>query len=372
MNFEQFVLPYIRDIPMYQPGKPISETAREIGLDEADIIKLASNENPIGMSSMAHEAILNSLYEIARYPDGNGFLLKQALAEKHGVSPDQILLGNGSNDILELVSLACLAPGMSSVFSEFAFAIYPLMTIARGAKAVSVPALNFGHDLDAMLAAINETTKLVMVANPNNPTGNYLSESELKAFVSKVPKDVMILIDEAYFDYLDPELRFDTIGWLPEYSNLMVIRTLSKAYGLAGLRIGYAIAHPALINLLNRVRQPFNTNSLAQVAAVAALKDIDFIQRSYEVNRLGKYQLKAGFDELKLKYIEPHGNFITFKIADAEGVFDRLLKAGVIVRPLASYGMPDYLRVSIGLQTENEKFLSVLKTIVKHSESQSI
>ena len=369
MDLKKLVLPYIHHIPVYQAGKPIAETAREIGLDEDDIIKLASNENPIGVSKHVHNALLGALKDLSRYPDGNGFALKQALSEKHHVSDDMILLGNGSNDILELVSLGCLSPGASAVFSEYAFAVYPLMTQARGAESIVVPSKEFGHDLEAMLAAIRADTKLVIIANPNNPTGTYLPEASLRAFVEKVPSTVLVVIDEAYFDYIDPERRFDVIGWVREFSNLLISRTFSKAYGLAGLRVGYAIAHAELVSLLNRVRQPFNTNSLAQIAAIAALKDHGFVERTYEVNRLGKEQIYRGLSALCLPYIESHGNFVTFKIANALSVFKKLLGSGVIVRPLTGYGLADYLRVSIGLQTENDKFLQELGAIIEQSDS---
>ena len=369
MDFSKWVLPYVRNIPVYQPGKPISETAREIGIDEDDIIKLASNENPIGVSNEVYDALLDSLKEAFRYPDGNGFSLKQEISELHQVSMDQVLLGNGSNEILELVSLACLAPGYSVVYSQYAFAVYALMTEARGAEGICVPAKNFGHDLNGIVSAIRPDTKLVVIANPNNPTGTYITKDQFYAFMKEVPSQVLVLMDEAYYDYLDPQLRFDTISWTTEFQNLVVCRTLSKAYGLAGLRMGYAIGHAELISLFNRVRQPFNTNLLAQVAALAALRDKDFIERSYEVNRLGKAQLYAGLAELGLSYIESQGNFIMFKVPKADRVFNELLESGIIVRPLTGYGLPDYLRVTIGLQTENDKFLQVLGTIVKRGDT---
>jgi histidinol-phosphate aminotransferase len=351
---------YIHAIAPYQPGKPISELAREMGLNEADIIKLASNENPLGVSPLAQRAIRNALDEIARYPDGNGFELKQALSRRYGVVLESIVLGNGSNDVLDLAARAFLTPQASAIYSQHAFAVYPLAVQSAGASGIEVPAKNFGHDLDAMLRAVRSDTRIVFIANPNNPTGTMAWPAELEAFIATLPADVLVVLDEAYQEYLAPELRADSIGWLGKFNNLLITRTFSKIYGLAGLRVGYALGAPDVADLMNRVRQPFNVNGIALAAAAAALDDTDFVRRSFELNQAGMIQLTREFERLGIEYIPSFGNFVSFKVQDARGVYQKLLKAGVIVRPIASYGMPDYLRVSIGLESENVRFLDSL------------
>ncbi len=361
MSIASLAPDYIRAIMAYQPGKPISELAREMGIAEESIVKLASNENPLGMSARARDAAITAIGEISRYPDGGAFALKKALCARFGVEPAQLVIGNGSNDILELASQAFLAPGLSAVYSRHAFAVYPLATNARGARGIEVAAKNFGHDLDAMAAAIEPQTRLVFIANPNNPTGTFVPGAELEAFLAKVPRHVLVVLDEAYTEYLAPEQRYDSIAWLARFPNLLVSRTFSKAYGLAGLRVGYAIAHPEVADLMNRVRQPFNVSSVALAAAEAALDDDEFLARSAEVNRRGMAQLVAAFRELGLEWIPSAGNFVTFKVGDAIGVNQALLRQGVIVRPIAAYGMPHWLRVSIGLPEENTRFIEALR-----------
>ena len=351
---------YIRAIAPYQPGKPISELARELGLEEASIIKLASNENPLGVSPKARQAMHAALDDLARYPDGNGYELKQALVRRYGVGSDGIVLGNGSNDVLEIAARAFLTSGLSAVYAQHAFAVYPLVVQAIGAHGIEVPAKDYGHDLDAMRAAVRSDTRLVFIANPNNPTGTYLEARALESFIASVPRHALVVLDEAYNEYLEPGQREHSIGWLAKYPNLIITRTFSKAYGLAGLRVGYAFAAPSVADLMNRVRQPFNVNSLSLAAAAAGLTDIDFVQKSYELNRDGMVQVTRGLKGLGLEYIPSRGNFVSVRMKDAAGVFRRLLQAGVIVRPIASYGMPDFLRVSIGLATENERFLTSL------------
>src|SRR5512147_107801 len=279
MDLSELSPAYVRSIAPYQPGKPISELAREMGLDEAKIVKLASNENPRGIGPRTRAAIDAALRELSRYPDGNGFELKQALSRRYGVDPSCIVLGNGSNDVLELVSLAFLGPGRSAVYSQHCFAVYPLATQARGARGVATPAKDYGHDLDAMAAAIDADTQVLWLANPNNPTGTLVPPDRLEAFVRRVPERVIVVIDEAYNEYLSADLRADTVKWLRRHPNLVVTRTFSKAYGLAGLRVGYALAHASVADLLNRVRQPFNVNSVALAAAVAALDDMEFFAK---------------------------------------------------------------------------------------------
>jgi len=351
---------YVRSIAPYQPGKPTSELAREMGLNEKDIVKLASNENPRGIGPRTRAAIDRAMADIARYPDGNGFELKHALHKRFGVPMEGIVLGNGSNDVLELVAMAFLGPDRSAVFSQHAFAVYPLATQARGARGLQVPAKDFGHDLDAMAAAIGDDTSVVFIANPNNPTGTFVPYDRIESFLKKVPPRVIVVLDEAYNEYLPSELRVDTAKWLKRYPNLVISRTFSKAYGLAGLRVGYALCNPAVADVINRVRQPFNVNSIALVAATAALDDMEFVAKSYAENRAGMRQIEEGANALGLDWIPSYGNFITVRVGKAGEVFKRLLKRGVIVRPVANYGLPEHLRISIGTPEENERLLTAL------------
>ena len=356
---------YIRNIAAYQPGKPISDVARELGMAEADIVKLASNENPLGASPKAVTAIHAALGDLAMYPDGGGFALKAAISKKYAVLPEQIILGNGSNDILELAARTFMKAGDSAVYSQHAFAVYPLATQAVGAGGIEVPAKNFGNDLGAMLAAIRADTKMVFLANPNNPTGTFIPGPELHAFVKQVPANVLVVLDEAYGEYLSDADGYDSAPWLADFQNVIISHTLSKAYGLAGLRIGFGLAHPQLIDLMNRVRQPFNVNHLAMVAAVAALGDDAFIEESRRVNSAGLLLLKDELGSRQLATIAAFGNFITFKIENAKQVFEALLRQGVIVRPIAGYGLPDYLRVTVGTETQNRRFLVALDKAIE-------
>jgi histidinol-phosphate aminotransferase len=364
MTLSELAPAHIRAIAPYQPGKPISELAREMGLNEADIVKLASNENPLGISPRAKAALVSEIDALALYPDGNGFALKNAIASKLGVGLDQIVLGNGSNDVLEMAARAFLMPGQSAVFSEHAFAVYPLAVQAVGATGLVARAKNFGHDLTAMRAAIREDTRMVFIANPNNPTGTLLPAGELHGFLKTVPETVAVVLDEAYVEFLNPADRAPSVALLAEFPNLIVTRTFSKAYGLAGLRVGYALARPDVADMLNRVRQPFNVNSLALAAATAALDDADFLAESKRINDAGMAQQVDGFKALGLDWIPSAGNFVCVKVGEAGAVFQSLLKQGVIVRPVANYGMPEYLRVSIGLDWQNARFLSVLREIL--------
>jgi histidinol-phosphate aminotransferase len=364
MNISQLAPPYIRSIAPYQPGKPISELARELNLDEATIVKLASNENPLGISPRALAAIRGALDDLARYPDGNGFELKQALTRRYGVGMENIVLGNGSNDVLDLAARALLSPESEAVYSQHAFAVYPLAIQAIGARGIEVPARNYGHDLDAMARAVTAHTRLVFIANPNNPTGTMVGADALQRFIAAVSSHVIVVLDEAYNEYLPAEVRFDTLSWLTQHANLVITRTFSKVYGLAGLRVGCAFANVEVADLMNRVREPFNVNSLALVAAAAALEDTAFVNKTYELNRLGMKQITEGLTALGLEYIPSFGNFVSFKVPRAAQVFQRLLEAGVIVRPIASYGMPDHLRVSIGLESENARFLDSLRCAI--------
>lgn len=356
---------HIQKIAPYQGGKPITELAREMNLNVEDIVKLASNENPLGISPKADYAIQEAILDIARYPDGNSFALREAVSNKFNVAPEQIVFGNGSNDILELVARAYLSSDSEVIYSQHAFAVYPLVTQAMGAKGVVVPAKDYGHDLPAMLAAVTDKTSLIFIANPNNPTGTLLAKDALYAFLQQLPKHVLVVLDEAYDEYLPAEHKSQAIGWLKEFDNLVISRTFSKAYGLAGLRIGFGLCHAQVADMMNRVRQPFNVNSIAQAAAVASLSDEDFVERSYALNQAGMAQLKQGFDQLGLTYIPSFANFISVKVGDAAAINQRLLQKGVIVRPVANYEMPEYLRVSIGLFSENAKFLEALTAIIK-------
>jgi len=351
----------VRRIAAYVPGKPIAETARELGLAERDILKMASNENPLGPSPRAVAAIRGALEELHYYPDGSGHDLKQLLSRKLGLAPDNLILGNGSNDVLELVARAFMTRDDSAVYSRHAFMVYPLVVQAIGAKGIEVPARDYGTDLAAMERAVRADTKIVFLANPNNPTGTFTPWREIEDFLGRVRRDVLVVLDEAYGEYLPDELQSPTARWLERHPNLVVSRTLSKAYGLAGLRLGFGFAHPDVADLMNRVRQPFNVNQLALVAACAALEDHEFIAKSREVNAAGLVQLEAGLRRLGLEFIPSRGNFITFRVPDAKGVYAALLRDGVIVRPIAGYAMPDHLRVTVGLPAQNERFLAALE-----------
>ncbi|UOD27755.1 histidinol-phosphate transaminase [Massilia violaceinigra] len=362
---QQFGPEYVRAIAPYQAGKPIAEVAREFGLDEANIVKLASNENPFGVPASSQQAMAAAVADLGRYPDANGFDLKAALSKRYEVPADWITLGNGSNDILEIAAHAFVQKGQAVVYSQYSFAVYALATQGVGARAIVVPAKDYGHDLDAMAAAIDADTRLVFIANPNNPTGTFIAAAQIEAFLDKVPANVVVVLDEAYNEFLAPEHQFESSQWARKYPNLLVSRTFSKAYGLAGLRVGFAIAQPALTDLMNRIRQPFNVNSLAQAAAIAALNDKPFLEQGAKNNAAGYAQFVEAFDELGLQYVPSFGNFVLVKVGDDDGAGARvnlaLLKQGVIVRPVGNYGLPQWLRISIGLPAENAIFIAALK-----------
>jgi len=347
----------------YTSGKPIDELERELGLTE--IVKLASNENPLGPGKKVLAAIKQTLPELSLYPDGNGFALKQALSKKLNVSMDQITLGNGSNEILELLARTFLTPNLEVIFSQHAFAVYPLVTQAAGATANIAPALNYGHDLEEMLARVNKNTRLIFVANPNNPTGTLLSAQALDSFISALPETVVCVLDEAYFEFVKDEDRADSINWLKKYPNLVITRTFSKAYGLAGLRVGYSVSSVEIADLLNRVRQPFNNNMLALAAAEAALADDEYLAETIAANQQGMKQLTHAFTELGLEWIESSGNFVSVNLQRAGlPIYEALLKKGVIVRPVANYEMENFLRVSIGTEPQNQLFIDALKAVL--------
>ena len=367
-SFLELAAPGIQALQPYLPGKPVAELEREYGISNA--IKLASNENPFGPSPLALAAARDALQDLSRYPEGSAWLLAGKLAEKHQLVQESITLGNGSNDVLDIIARVFLTPAHEAVFSQYAFAVYPLAVQAVGATACIAPAHDgsrgpaCGHDLDAMSRLVGPNTRLVFIANPNNPTGTWLESAALETFITNLPAHVMVVVDEAYFEYVDKVSYPDTSTWLARFPNLIVTRTFSKAYGLAGLRIGYALSHPDVAGLLNRVRQPFNVNTVAQAAALAALDDVEYLQQSIRRNREGMEQLVSGLRSLGLDYIESAGNFVAVNTGRGLEHYEALLQQGVIVRPVANYGMPDYLRVTVGRADENARLLSALQQVL--------
>ncbi|MBC7193545.1 histidinol-phosphate transaminase [Marinobacter sp.] len=361
VDYQKLAVEGVQGLSPYEPGKPIDELARELGLDPGGIVKLASNENPLGPSDKALTAIRDALPELGRYPDGNAFVLKRALSAYYGLNESRLTLGNGSNDVLEIIARCFAGPGDEVVFSQYAFAVYPLATKAIGATGVQVPAVDWGHDLNAMADAVTGRTRLIFVANPNNPTGTMHSAEAIEAFLARVPERVLVVLDEAYCEYMDGEGNPDGLALLSRFPNLIVTRTFSKAWGLAALRVGYSVSSPEIADILNRVRQPFNVDSLAQVAAAAVLDDKDYLERSRRVNREGMAQLEEGFRKLGLEWIPSSGNFLAVDVGNhAAAVNQSLLAQGVIVRPVGGYGMPRHLRISIGLPEENRRCLDAL------------
>ncbi|WP_424406492.1 histidinol-phosphate transaminase [Pasteurella sp. PK-2025] len=353
----------VKTLLPYQAGKPVEELERELGIE--NIIKLASNENPFGLPDSAKQAIQAELDNLTRYPDSNGFYFKQAVAKKFHLNAAQITLGNGSNDLLELIAHTFASEQDEIIFSQYAFIVYPLVTQAINAKKVEIPAKNYGADLEAFLKAITHKTKLIYLANPNNPTGTFLSEAEISAFLQQVPEQVIVVLDEAYTEFTLPEERVDSFALLKKHPNLVICRTLSKAYGLAGLRIGYAVSSEEIADLFNRVRQPFNCNSLALAAATAVINDDVFIAKVAENNRVGLALLEHFFNEKGLSYIPSKGNFVMLDLKQpALPIYQALLQKGVIVRPIAGYGLPNHLRISIGLPEENQRFIDALADIL--------
>ena len=369
-GFEACAAPGVRGLKPYQPGKPISELEREYGL--RDIIKLASNENPLGASPLALEAMQAELATLALYPDGGGFELRRALAERHGLSPDCVTLGNGSNDVLALLAETFLQPGSEAVFSQYGFAVYPIAVQAAGGVARIAPALPsgaqqpLGHDLAAMAALLGENTRLVFIANPNNPTGTWLEAEALRSFIAAAPAQTVVVIDEAYCEYAVQQGVPDASTWLRQFPNLVVTRTFSKAYGLAGIRVGYSLSSPEIAGLLNRVRQPFNVNSLALAGAQAALQDQAFIQRSVASNAQGLAQLREGLAQLGLVAPPSAGNFVLVDLGqDSRPVFEALLRRGIIVRPVGNYGLPRHVRITVGTAPQNQRLLVELAAVLQ-------
>jgi len=355
--------PGLASLKPYVPGKPLSELERELGITGS--IKLASNENPLGPSPRVRAAIEAQLADLTRYPDGGAFALRSALARHHGVQAACVTVGNGSNDVLDMIARAFLWGGRESVFSQYAFAVYPISSMAVGAVLRIAPARDYGHDLEAMLQLISDRTGVIWIANPNNPTGTRLGEQALRGFIESVPSQVIVVVDEAYFEYVREADYPDTTRWLGDFPNLVVTRTFSKAYGLAALRVGYGLSHPDVADLLNRVRQPFNVDSFAQAAALAALDDRDYLRRSVELNDSGMRQLVEGVERLGLGFIPSSGNFLTIDLGrEAVAVDQALLHLGVVTRPIANYGLPNHLRVSVGLPEENARFLKALEQVL--------
>lgn len=351
----------IRDLTPYQPGMPIETLARDIGLKPDQVIKLASNENPDGASPDALEAARQALANASRYPDG--YLLHQKLATRYQLHNTNIVLGNGSNDILDLIARVFLGPDTNAISSQYAFSIYKLVTGIVGAQNIITPAKNYSHDLDAIRKAISDKTRVVWLANPNNPTGTFMKQAVIKAFLKDLPNHIVVVLDEAYNEYLAPEDQVETSAWIADHPQLIVVRTFSKIYGLAGFRVGYALASPEVADLLNRVRQPFNVSHIGIAAALAALGDNAFIQRSYEHNRNGLQQLRAGLSSLGINFLPSYGNFITIEVNNAQSMNEQLLRKGIIVRPLREYDMPNHLRISVGTLAENDKFLETMRKL---------
>lgn len=363
----------VRRLAPYEPGMPLDELQRRLGV--ADAIKLASNENPLGISPKVRAALDRAMSgnDLARYPDGSGFRLKKKLAELHGIAQERITLGNGSNDILEFIARVFLGPGRAALFSKHAFAVYPIATLAQNAEAVVAPALPgdgampYGHDLGAFENCLRSRGDIavVFIANPNNPTGTWLQPDALEAFIRKVPAQVIVVLDEAYWHYQAPELRPDIKAWLDRYPNLVVARTFSKIYGLASLRVGYGLSHAGVADLMNRVRQPFNNNSLALLAGEIALEDDEFVRRSVTLNNEQRARLERELKALRLTVLPSQANFLAIGFGrDAGPVHQGLLERGVIVRPMKSYELPEFLRVTVGTEAENTRFLAALKAVL--------
>jgi histidinol-phosphate aminotransferase len=356
--------PTLKDLPTYQPGRPIEEVARELGRPAAEIIKLASNENPLGPSPAALKAMQHVPSHLNLYPDGNAFYLKHKLADKLGVQPAHLILGNGSNEIIEFTGHALMQARVDVVVSQYCFAIYPLTAKLFGANVITVPAKNYGHDLPAMLNAITPQTRVVFVANPNNPTGTAVSKRELLDFANQIPDNVLLVVDEAYIEFLDDPADFISEIRRGQKPNLLLMRTFSKIFGLAGLRLGYGIGHPELIAALEKVRQPFNINSIAQAGALAALDDADHMRRTRDNNARGLKLYTETFQTLGLEFVPSAGNFVLVRVDEGQKVFEALQKLGVIVRPMGGYQLPEWIRISVGTPEENERCLGALKTVL--------
>lgn len=355
---------FLQHLPVYLPGRPIEEVARELGLDAKSIIKLASNENPLGPSRLAMAAMRKAVAQVNLYPDGSAFYLKEKLAAKLGLTAGHLILGNGSNEILELLGHALLSPASEVVVSQYCFAVYPIVTALFGARLVTVPARNYSHDLEAMLSGINPNTQIVFVANPNNPTGTAVSPEALADFLNRVPKNVVVALDEAYVEFLNNPL--DLISELRNgtRSNVILMRTFSKIYGLAGARLGYGISNPDFIAQLEKIRQPFNVNAIAQAGALAALDDTAHAEKTRRITSRGLRLFARTFRKMRLEFVPSSANFVLVRVGDGQRVFNDLQKLGVIVRPMASYQLPEWIRISMGTPKQNQRALEALKTVL--------
>lgn len=363
MDFFKAANPGILDLAPYQPGKPVEELERELGI--SNIVKLASNENPLGPTPKLRTDLAATLKESARYPDGSAFELKRRLSEMLNCATHQLTVGNGSNDVLELLGRVFLGPGLNAVVSEHAFVVYGLVTRSLGASLREVPCQNFCQDLEATLQAIDEQTRLVFIANPNNPTGTWVGRTALETFLRAVPDSVVVVLDEAYVEYVDDPDYPNGLALMDSYPNLVVTRTFSKAYGLAALRLGYSVSHPDIADLMNRIRQPFNVNSVALAAGLLALDDPDHVAEGVRINQEGLKSLNAAFESLSLSTIPSVGNFVCVDVqGDALPIYQGLLEQGVIVRPVGVYGLPNHLRVSVGTPEENQAFTTALKRVL--------
>jgi histidinol-phosphate aminotransferase len=359
--------PVLKNLPVYLPGRPITEVARELGLDPENVIKLASNENSMGPSPLAIKAMQEALTSLHQYPDGNAFYLKERLSKKMGVPSNQLTVGNGSNELLELVGHAVLSPGDDVVVSQYSFAVYPIVTQLFGARLITVPARDYGHDLPAMIKAVTPQTKIMFVANPNNPTGTVASRGEVLQLIHEVPSHVLVVMDEAYIDYLDDALDFIPYVRSGRHPNLMLLRTFSKIYGLAGLRLGFGMGSPEMVAAIEKVRQPFNTNMLAQIGALAALDDVAHLEKTRGNNKAGLTLYEKAFKRLKLEYVPSSANFILVKVGDGQKISCELQKLGVITRPVNNYQLPEWLRITVGTAAENERCLATLEKVLSHS-----
>ncbi len=368
-KLEQLAPEWIRTLAPYPPGKPIEELEREYGI--RDSIKLASNENPLGPSPRAVAAIQAALTQLHRYPDGSCYYLKRALSRKLGVSPDALLIGNGSNELIELAVRTFLRQGDEAVMADQAFVIYRLVVQAQGGVARIVPLRHYTHDLEAMADAITPATRIVFLANPNNPTGTIFFRQEWEEFLARVPEDVLIVMDEAYFEYVDDPRYPDSLSSHAPGRALFTLRTFSKIYGLAGLRIGYGVAPPSLVELMDRVRAPFNVSSLAQAAAVAALEDPEHVERTRAMNRAGMAYFRQEFERLGLEYVPSWANFILVRVGSGTRVYEALLRRGVIVRPMGVYGFPEHVRISIGTPEENQRCVAALEQVLRGGGSRA-
>lgn len=354
--------PQLRDLAVYEPGKPIEETARELGVDPKDIVKLASNENPIGPSPKAIEALRNAVTKMHFYPDGGGFYLRNALAEKLKVAPDQIILGNGSNEVIEFLSHAFLNEGDNVITSQYAFIAYKIIAKLFDAQTIEAPSLDFQQDVAAMIAAITPRTRIIYVANPNNPTGSLVPQKQIDELVSRVPENVVVVFDEAYFEFLDDPPR--ALEYIREHKNVVILRTFSKIHGLAGLRVGYGIAHAEMIQVLQKAREPFNTNSMAQIGALAALNDTAHLAETKRVVDEGRAFLENEFSAMKLRFVPAAANFVMVNVGDGPAIFQKMLEREIIVRPLKGYGLAEWIRISVGTMEQNEKCIAALREVL--------